>query len=528
MSRFVSSCVRRESSIDTKATEQVMKAISTHSFTSTSSLSTVLSLFEFLPDSLFPELGAHLESIVNSFLVITRDVKECVLLEYCECSNCIGKNKQMSVYQIHPSQQLEAIMSAWNSNIRRVNILHAEKTISEYLKHVLVAITSQKHFRTSLLAVEMLHSCCYALGTNTLLDVIESLCNSKHSSQRLSLLSSLIAHSPLLDYKSVLHILVMITEEMAPSKSNLFMLLHCLIIQSSHVSTTIDTVSLTMLNRLLKWCDAIDLSIWSQIPYRLRWCCSSEIHRLSPTTVLCCSRWCTHLCPTCSHPSLALLDTRCVLCRASEYHNPSFYSYIPHSYSSSCSWHPPQSTHECPACRRDCSTSTHSCLCKKGSYTLCYDYSSSGSSEDSETPPAKRHRIQEIERVYEESHQAVLAFSRIGSDVLLHTMEYLSLQDLLSMSACSKELLVMGTHDWIWKFRYRSLFVDFQCSHSDKYKHNYLALFKRRFGVMKRLKESEQICQFCGCNRHFKQLDAFFEHIARDHGSYPVTCEQTV
>ena len=168
----------------------------------------------------------------------------------------------------------------------------------------------------------------------------------------------------------------------------------------------------------------------------------------------------------------------------------------------------------------DCSASSHSCLCKKGYYTRCYDYSTSDSSEDSEAPPAKRHRIEEIERVFTESHQAVLAFSHIGSDVLLHTMQYLTVRDLLSMSACSKELLTLGTQEWIWISRYRNLFADYQCSHSEKYRHNYLTLFKRRFHVMKRLKENEQICQFCGCNRHFKQLAAFLEHVARDHGSY--------
>ena len=98
-------------------------------------------------------------------------------------------------------------------------------------------------------------------------------------------------------------------------------------------------------------------------------------------------------------------------------------------------------------------------------------------------------------------------------------MQYLTVRDLLSTSACSKELLTLGTHEWIWKSRYRNLFVDYQCNHSNKYKHNYLALFKRRFCILKRLKENEQICQFCGCNRHFKQLAAFLEHVARDHGS---------
>ena len=517
--RFVGSCVQRESSIDPKATRQVMKALSTHSFTSTSSLATVLSLFEFLPDSLYPELGSHLENVVSSFLILTKDAKESVFLENCECSNCIGKSKHRSVYRIHPSQQREAMMSTWNNCIRGVNILHAEKIIKEYLKYTLASVTSQQHFRISLVTVEMIHSCCYALGTNTLLDVIESLWNQPHSLKHLSLLSSLIAHSPLLDLKSILHILGMITEEMAPSKSSLLLILHCILIQGSHASTPLDVVSLTMLHRLLTWCDTVEQTLWRQIPYRLRWCCGSEIHRLSPTTVLCCSRWCLHLCPICSQSSFALLDTHCVLCCASTSHSLSFNYYVPHPYSSACSWQPPQSTHDCPACHRDCSTSSHSCLCKKGFYTRCYDYSTSNSSEDSEAPLAKRHRIEEIERVFTESHQAVLAFSHIGSDVLLHTMQYLTVRDLLSTSACSKELLTLGTHEWIWKSRYRNLFVDYQCNHSNKYKHNYLALFKRRFCILKRLKENEQICQFCGCNRHFKQLAAFLEHVARDHGS---------
>ena len=141
--RFVGSCVQRESSIDPKATRQVMKALSTHSFTSTSSLATVLSLFEFLPDSLYPELGSHLENVVSSFLILTKDAKESVFLENCECSNCIGKSKHRSVYRIHPSQQREAMMSTWNNCIRGVNILHAEKIIKEYLKYTLASVTSQ-------------------------------------------------------------------------------------------------------------------------------------------------------------------------------------------------------------------------------------------------------------------------------------------------------------------------------------------------------------------------------------------------
>lgn len=163
--------------------------------------------------------------------------------------------------------------------------------------------------------------------------------------------------------------------------------------------------------------------------------------------------------------------------------------------------------------------SSHGCLCQTGAYPLCYDYSSSSESEEMETPQGKRRRLEEMQQVYEETQQTVRAFLSIGPDVILTSLRYLSVKDLLAAGACSKEWMEVADHPWIWRELYRSLFVDYQCNHGRTYKHPYRTLYRKRVAVLQRFGQTEHVCQVCGCNRHFKTFSLFLKHVSNDHGS---------
>lgn len=550
--------------IHRKAKKRLLKALERYVFISTSSLSTLLSLFCYLPESLHPDLGLHLVKLIQSCFELEVDTKEVALTDPCECSNCLQRSRRDKVTSFHPSSQTESYVAAWKESLHAISIFHFRQITSTILHHLLTAIQSLPHFHCNLLAVEFVHSCCYTLGLDALLDVIETLWNGDKTTQRLSLLTTLVAHSPLLDLSSTLHILLTMIDEATPSKLLLRLVLHTLLVQTSLASPPVDASTATRLARLLDWCDGVDVSLWSSVSPALRRLCAIEVARLLEKP-LCCSRWCVHACPTCvAATSLqALAATRCVLCRSVRTAG-SFRLYQLHPVETRCLWRPPQSVHRCPVCdcggdhggdvgdidndhgdvgdidndpHRDtdndphhhdhhdthhtfntCLTPSRDCLCRTGAYPLCYDYSSS-ESEEMETPQGKRRRLEEMQRVYEETQQTVRAFLSIGSDVILTTLRFLSVKDLLAVGACSKDWMEMADHPWIWRELYLSLFLEYQCNHSHTYKHPYRALYRKRIAVLQRFGQTEHVCQVCGCNRHFKTFSLFLKHVSDDHGS---------
>ena len=533
--------------INRKAGKRLLKALDRYMFISTSSLSTLLSLFCYLPDSLHPDLGLRLVKLIQSCFALETDTKEIALTNPCECSNCLQHIRQGKITIFHPSSQTESYVAAWKESLHAIGIFHVQQTTSMILRHLLTAIQSSPHFHCNLLAVEFVHSSCYALGLDALLDVIESLWNGDKTTQRLSLLTTLVAHSPLLDFSSALHILLTMIDEATPSKLLLRLVLHTLLVQASLVSPPLDSAVASQLARLVDWCDGVEDSLWREVSSPLRRLCATEVARLL-WRPLCCRRWCVHACEVCGEATreLALADTRCVVCRMRG-GTTSLRVYQEHRRETGCEWRAPQSVHRCPVCdcegdgdssihddthndihnepsltnppHNTCMISSHGCLCQTGAYPLCYDYSSSSESEEMETPQGKRRRLEEMQQVYEETQQTVRAFLSIGPDVILTSLRYLSVKDLLAAGACSKEWMEVADHPWIWRELYRSLFVDYQCNHSRTYKHPYRTLYRKRVSVLQRFGQTEHVCQVCGCNRHFKTFSLFLKHVSNDHGS---------
>lgn len=464
----------------------------------------------------------------------------------CMCSKCVGKPRVLALSRLQHTDVTE-YLKAWNHVIRLLPISSQPRVIPR----VLLLITDcviQMSIPPSLFVVELLQSCFSWSGKNCVLDVVEHSWNTSQSPSVYALLSCLLAHTPSLHHAEVLSILNELWKEGGPTPSLLLLTLHVLWVRLSQSSLPSDPPELLSLVQTL---NSVDVDTWSELPFLLVHDVGTLLAHVCPSLSLCCSRWRLHVCPSCLQRVAEVgADTQCVMCMTPP--SALIGSFVLHRECnvkrSACGWRAGE-PHCCGACERECavacesicdsttpsttpstmpstmpstnhSTQLQACYCATGRFVLSYDYSiSDDSSDSSDAFEAKRLcvELKDIEQAIRDREQLMRGLNR---DVWRCVADYCAPTDLTQLACVDSAMKSVCEEGWVWRKFYLRLFRAFRCAHNRRFEHDYRLLTRRRVRSMKKLKEGEVICQYCGCAKRFEGAAAYRQHVQSRHSCF--------
>lgn len=469
---------------------------------SPSFLYTLFCIFPF-HSSFYQSFSFYLEYVCNQTKPL---VTHHSVLCSCHCSSCIHKSIRTEIVLLEFKEN-STFVKAWRTDLRQIPLENSNNIISCLIDILVTNILEGKcdEFFSSRLVLE----CFQVVNREKILDVIEQIWNNHPTNNSLHFLSVILSHCSSLSFSDVLFVLSQITREAQPTSALINLFIHVLFAWIPRWKQD----SLDQLKIVIQWMNTCVEKAWNEVPIIVR----AIISRSYVPIPFCCSRWCVHLCSDCRQFIFPLQSyLRCYWCET--------WSIDSFELNSQCNWREGQSDHLCPLCQTDCCIPQRdvdhpysSCLCSRGIYPLSFNYDCYESSSDESEFEDKRQRIEEFNEYAFRIREQQKWWNHLNLDVFLRVCDFLPVSSLLILEETNHAFQKIVLNEYMWKKRYKALFTEYCCKHSEKYRHKFKGLTLRRLKSMKKCKKNEFLCEYCGCSRRFTNREDYEIHIRDKH-----------